>query len=89
MHDTTESAASRRTLPSFEKEWAGRLFKTPQACKVSGIGRTKLFALLAAGEVAAKRHGGVNLVIGESLGRYVDGLPVWQPGASPVLDQGG
>ncbi len=72
----------QRVLPSFEAEWRGKLFKTPQACKTSGIGRTKLFALLASGEVAAKRHGGVNLIIGESLGAYVDRLPAWRSDAA-------
>lgn len=81
MHDTTERTAPRPTIPSFEAEWRGRLFKTPQAVKISGIGRTKMFALLAAGEVRAKRNGGVNLIIGESLGRYVDGLPEWRSDA--------
>ncbi len=68
----------RSALPSFEDLWREQLFKTPVACRVSGIGRTKLFALLAAREVAAKRCGGVNLIVGESLGRYVDQLPDWR-----------
>lgn len=69
------------TLTSFEEQWRGQLFKMSVASQVSNIGRTKLFRLLKTGQITAKRCGGANLIIGESLGRYVDQLPIW-PNAS-------
>lgn len=77
----TPSTQKPRTLPCFEELWRGQLFKTPVACQVSNIGRTKLFSLLQDGQITAKRCGGANLIIGESLGRYIDQLPIW-PNAS-------
>jgi hypothetical protein len=65
---------------SYAALWGGRLLKTPEAIRLSGVRRTRLFQLLAGGRIRARRHGGVYLIEGEPLGAYVDGLPAWRPG---------
>lgn len=37
-------------------------YRVPQACKASGIGRTKLYELMRSGALPVKRIGGITLI---------------------------
>jgi excisionase family DNA binding protein len=47
-----------------------------QAAKLLNIGRTTLFALLARGEIQARKLGTRTLIPATELSRYIDSLPV-------------
>lgn len=54
-------------LPAF--------MRLPMAVQWSGIGRTRLYELMAGGAVRAKKHGTATLVETKSLGAYLRSLP--------------
>ena len=47
-----------------------------EACAVSGIGRTKLYALIADGKLEARQCGGRTLIPADSLRDFLANLPV-------------
>lgn len=51
------------------------LYRVDEARAALGVGLTKLYELLASGELEAKRLGRRTLITAESLERYVESLP--------------
>jgi len=47
----------------------------PEAIRMSGIGRTKLYEAISAGRIDARKHGRRTLVIVRSLEDYLSALP--------------
>lgn len=47
-----------------------------EACRITGIGRSKLYELIAAGEIEIVKVGSITLIPTESLRRFVDGRRV-------------
>ena len=47
-----------------------------EACAVSGIGRTKVYALITTGELEARQCGGRTLIPAASLKVYLEKLPL-------------
>lgn len=45
------------------------------ACHALGIGRTRLYALVAAGEIDARQCGGRTLIPADSLRAFITALP--------------
>lgn len=45
--------------------------RIPQACQMTGIGRSKLYELIKGGEIATIKVGTITLVPVESLRRYL------------------
>jgi excisionase family DNA binding protein len=52
-----------------------RALRVMDAAKYIGVGRTKMFELIKAGRVDAKRDGAIVLVTVASLDSYLDALP--------------
>ena len=50
-------------------------FTVDEACKHSGIGRTKLFELLSNGEIPRRKLGRKTLILAEDLKAFVESLP--------------
>ncbi|WP_018263342.1 helix-turn-helix domain-containing protein [Methylobacterium sp. WSM2598] len=50
-------------------------YTTPEACAALGIGKTKLFELLARGQIKAVKVGARLLFTDESLRNFVNSLP--------------
>ena len=50
-------------------------FRIPEAVKLTGLSRSKLYELLAQGEIRARKSGGITLIERAELERYVAGLP--------------
>ena len=48
-------------------------YSIADACRVSSIGRTKLYALISSQELEVRRIGGRTLVIAASLRRLIEG----------------
>ena len=46
-----------------------------EAVRTSGIGRTRIYELMASGEIAARKCGTRTLVLADSLRAYLAGLP--------------
>ena len=59
----------------------------PEACRISGVGRTKLYQAIADGHVHAVKAGTRTLIILGSLTAYINALPRFrcagQCGAAP------
>jgi hypothetical protein len=51
------------------------VYTVRDACCVAGVKTTKLYQLIGAGLLDAKKAGRRTLLTGESLRRYVDSLP--------------
>ena len=58
--------------------------RVPNAVRFSGIGRSKLYELMAAGEIEARKCGASTLVITRSLKAYLARLPSAYPRSSKV-----
>jgi len=52
-----------------------RLLKVKEALVYAGVGRTKLYELIAAGKIEAVKDGGSTLVDRDSIDRYHASLP--------------
>jgi len=50
-------------------------FSPSEAAKALGIGRTTLFAILARGDIKARKLGTRTLIAATELNRYVESLP--------------
>ena len=48
-------------------------YSIADACRVSSIGRTKLYALMKSGQLEARRIGGRTLIPAASLRRLIEG----------------
>ena len=47
-----------------------------ESCRVSGIGRTKIYEAIGAGELIAKKVGSRTIILTRHLAAYLDNLPV-------------
>ncbi len=47
-----------------------------ESCQVSGIGRTKIYQTIGAGELIAKKCGSRTIITPKHLAAYIDNLPV-------------
>lgn len=56
----------------------------PDACAVLGIGRTKLYALIAEGKIKARACGGRTLIPADALRDFVENLPAASIRAVPA-----
>jgi hypothetical protein len=54
---------------------APRLYRPKAACQALGVGMTKLYSLIAAGALDARKNGSCTVITGESVHRYADSLP--------------
>ena len=50
-------------------------FSIPAACKVAGVGRTKLYAAIASGALRARKNGAKNVILREDLQSWLRNLP--------------
>jgi excisionase family DNA binding protein len=56
-------------------------FSIPAACKVTGIGRTKIYAALQSGALIARKNGAKNIILRADLERWLQSLPTQTPSA--------
>jgi excisionase family DNA binding protein len=47
----------------------------PDACKVSGVGRTKLFEAIRSGKLVARKNGKRTLILHQDLLKFLEDLP--------------
>ena len=47
-----------------------------ESCQVSGLGRTKIYEAIGAGELIAKKAGSRTIILTRHLAAYLDNLPV-------------
>ena len=59
------------------------LYTINEACAALGVKRTSLYQLMAEGLIDARKLGGKTMIVAESLGRFVEGLP-----KAEIKDQG-
>ncbi|WP_439925664.1 helix-turn-helix domain-containing protein [Nitrobacter sp. JJSN] len=50
-------------------------FSISAACKVAGVGRTKIYEAIASGDLRARKNGAKNLILREELQRWLESLP--------------
>jgi excisionase family DNA binding protein len=51
-----------------------------EACRMVGIGRTRIFEEIAAGRIEARKYGRKTLIPVASLRAWLDALPHWASG---------
>jgi excisionase family DNA binding protein len=47
----------------------------PQACEVAGLGRTKIYEAIAAGDLKARKYGKRRIILRDDLRTFLSGLP--------------
>ena len=57
-------------------------YMIPQACEVSGLGRSSLYKLLKSGELRAVKHGKKTLILDKDLRSWLNARPQMQSGAN-------
>ncbi len=50
-------------------------YRIREACDACGVGRTRLYALIAEGKIEARQCGGRTLIPADSLRRFLANLP--------------
>lgn len=68
--------------PAAPQPVAQMAFSVPAACKVAGVGRTKLYEAIQSGALRARKNGAKNLILREDLQRWLESLPT-ETAASP------
>lgn len=71
---------SRRALFRRSESLA---YRVPQACAVSGYGRTKMYELIGEGKIPTKKDGKVTLIMRDDLESYLKSLPYNEPPRRP------
>lgn len=54
-------------------------YPVKDAVRDFGISRSRLYELLHAGRISAKKEGSRTLILADSLKEYVESLPAWSP----------
>ena len=95
MHQTSAAGASRSTSTSLDgdpavagptvKENLPTFATIPNALRIAGIGRSKLYQLIGDGHIAARKLGRKALIDQRSLCAYLENLPLAQIGRSRPL----
>ncbi len=62
-------------MNDFSTLQAALAYGIPDACRVLGIGRTRLYALIAEGKIEARACGGRTLIPADSLRAFLASLP--------------
>jgi hypothetical protein len=52
-----------------------RAFRIPEVCKVTGLGRTSIYAAIKSGALIARRYGRCTVVLAEDLAAFLRNLP--------------
>jgi excisionase family DNA binding protein len=63
-------------MPEPVRELQREGLSVPQACQVAGIGRTKIYEAIAAGELKARKYGKRRIILRDDLRAFLSGLPV-------------
>jgi excisionase family DNA binding protein len=50
-------------------------YSIPQVCKLTGLGRTTIYAAIKCHHLIARRYGRRTVVLEQDLRRFLDGLP--------------
>lgn len=74
MRDLAKPASNRR--PTRGRRTTGELLqpiavRIPEACRISGIGRSKIYQLIGAGEIPVIKVGAIALISVDSLQRFL------------------
>lgn len=54
-------------------------YRVDEACAAIGYGKTKIWELISAGKIRAKKDGGVTIIRRQDLQAYLDSLPDREP----------
>ncbi len=57
-------------------------YPVAQASKEIGVSRSRMYELLARGEIPARKLGGRTIILRDDLVRYVQSLPAYEPGGN-------
>jgi excisionase family DNA binding protein len=52
-----------------------RAYRIPDVCKLTGLGRTTIYAAIKAGALIARRYGRCTIVLAEDLAAFLRNLP--------------
>jgi excisionase family DNA binding protein len=47
----------------------------PEACEIAGVGRTRIYAAIAAGDLIARKFGRRRIILRSDLLRFLENLP--------------
>jgi excisionase family DNA binding protein len=50
-----------------------------EACRASGVGRTRLYAALRGRELRARKHGKRTIILADDLRQWLEALPAYAP----------
>ena len=50
-------------------------YRIPQVCKLSGLGRTSIYAAIKSGALIARRYGRCTIILAEDLAAFLCNLP--------------
>lgn len=67
-------ASAARRLEGHLPDWK-LSYRIDEACAATGFGKSKMWALIRAGTIEAKKDGGVTIILRRELQRYLDNLP--------------
>jgi excisionase family DNA binding protein len=79
----TRTAAALSSTPPFsapQQPLAARMaLSIPESCKLSGIGRSKLYQAIQTGALRARKLGKKTLILPEDLQQWLVDLPSYEP----------
>ena len=66
--------APRAKIAAFKRSEA-LAYRVPQACEISGYGKSKFYELIGEGKIKVKKDGNVTLILRDDLEAYLKSLP--------------
>jgi hypothetical protein len=52
-----------------------RAYRIPDVCKVTGLGRTSIYAAIKSGDLVARKWNRCTIVLGDDLATFLNNLP--------------
>jgi excisionase family DNA binding protein len=71
QHSVLSSTATHVALPQY----APMAFTIPEACKISKVGRSKLYIAIQTGALRARKLGKKTLILPDDLRAWLESLP--------------
>jgi Helix-turn-helix domain len=72
-YNPTREPGLREQLPSGQPV-SPRAYRIAEVCKLTGLGRTSVYAAIKSGELVARKWNRCTIVLGDDLARFLNNL---------------
>jgi Helix-turn-helix domain len=75
MHFNPSGEPSSLEQPASPEQEPGRAYRISDVCKLTGLGRTSIYAAIKSGRLVARKWNRCTIVLGDDLATFLNNLP--------------